>query len=293
MSLLYSLRGLPRSLQAAVFMALAMLFFTSMGIFIRLAAEELHSLEIVFFRNFLAFLLMAPWILRQGINVMYTRRLGLYSFRALVNLVGMAAGFTAITMMPLAEFTALSFTAPLWVTLGAWFFLRETVRGYRLVAIIVGFFGVMVVLQPGFTAISIASGLALVHASLIAGTTLIVKRLTVTERPEAIVTYMVLLQAPLALIPALFVWQWPTFMGWVWLWALAGGATLGHIFWTRAVRIAEVTQLQPLEFIRLPVAGLFAFMLFAEVPTIWTWIGGAVIFIATALVTRAEVAASR
>ena len=274
-------------------MALAMLFFTSMGIFIRLAAEELHSLEIVFFRNFLAFLLMAPWILRQGIHVMYTRRLGLYSFRALVNLVGMAAGFTAITMMPLAEFTALSFTAPLWVTLGAWFFLRETVRGYRLVAIIVGFFGVMVVLQPGFTAISIASGLALVHASLIAGTTLIVKRLTVTERPEAIVTYMVLLQAPLALIPALFVWQWPTFMGWVWLWALAGGATLGHIFWTRAVRIAEVTQLQPLEFIRLPVAGLFAFMLFAEVPTLWTWIGGAVIFIATALVTRAEVAASR
>ena len=113
MSLLYSLRGLPRSLQAAVFMALAMLFFTSMGIFIRLAAEELHSLEIVFFRNFLAFLLMAPWILRQGIHVMYTRRLGLYSFRALVNLVGMAAGFTAITMMPLAEFTALSFTAPL------------------------------------------------------------------------------------------------------------------------------------------------------------------------------------
>ena len=274
-------------------MALAMLFFTSMGIFIRLAAEELHSLEIVFFRNFLALLLMAPWILRQGIHVMYTRRLRLYSFRALVNLVGMAAGFTAITMMPLAEFTALSFTAPLWVTLGAWFFLRETVRGYRLVAIIVGFFGVMVVLQPGLTAISIASGLALVHASLIAGTTLIVKRLTVTERPVAIVTYMVLLQAPLALIPALFVWQWPTFMGWVWLWALAGGATLGHIFWTRAVRIAEVTQLQPLEFIRLPVAGLFAFMLFAEVPTIWTWIGGAVIFIATALVTRAEVAASR
>ena len=142
-------------------------------------------------------------------------------------------------------------------------------------------------------AISIASGLALVHASLIAGTTLIVKRLTVTERPVAIVTYMVLLQAQLALIPALFVWQWPTFMGWVWLWALAGGATLGHIFWTRAVRIAEVTQLQPLEFIRLPVAGLFGFMLFSEVPTIWTWIGGAVIFIATALVTRAEVAASR
>ena len=274
-------------------MALAMLFFTSMGIFIRLAAEELHTLEIVFFRNFLAFLLMAPWILRRGISVMYTRRLGLYSFRALINLIGMAAGFTAITMMPLAEFTALSFTAPLWTTLGAWFFLRETVRGYRMVAIVVGFFGVMVVLQPGFSDISVASALALVHASFIAGTTLIVKRLTVTERPEAIVTYMVLLQAPLALIPALFVWQWPTLMDWVWLWALAGAGTLGHIFWTRAVRIGEVTQLQPLEFIRLPIAGLFAFVMFAEVPTIWTCVGGAVIFIATALVTRAEVAASR
>lgn len=274
-------------------MALAMLFFTSMGIFIRLAAEELHTLEIVFFRNFLAFLLMAPWILRQGIGVMYTRRLGLYSFRALINLSGMVAGFTAITMIPLAEFTALGFTAPLWTTLGAWFFLSERVQGRRIVAVAVGFVGVMVVLQPGFSAISMGSALALVHAGLIAGTTLIVKRLTGTERPVAIVAYMVLMQAPLALIPALFVWQWPTLMTWVWLWCLAGVATLGHIFWTRAVRMAEVTQLQPLEFIRLPIAGLFAFAVFTEVPTIWTWVGGAVIFVATALVTRAEVAASR
>jgi drug/metabolite transporter (DMT)-like permease len=57
--------------------------------------------------------------------------------------------------------------------------------------------------------------------------------------------------------------------------------------------MAEVTQLQPLEFIRLPIAGLFAFVMFAEVPTLWTWVGGIVIFVATALVTRAEVTASR
>ena len=137
------------------------------------------------------------------------------------------------------------------------------------------------------------STLAVVHAIFIATTTLIVKRLPATERPEAIVTYMVLLQAPLSLVPALFVWQWPSAMSWLWLWCLAAFGTLGHICWTRAVRIAEITQLQPLEFIRLPIAAAIAFAVFSELPTIGTWIGGVVIFVATAYVTRAEVTSRR
>ncbi len=274
-------------------MVVAMVLFTSMGIFVRLADQQLHPLEIVFFRNFLAFLLMAPWIIRQGISVMYTKRIGLYTTRALVNWVGMATGFTAVTMIPLAEFTALGFTAPLWVTVGAFLFLSETLQARRVAAIVIGFIGVLIVLQPGFTVVSMGSTLAVVHAIFIATTTLIVKRLTATERPEAIVTYMVLLQAPLSLVPALFVWQWPSAMSWLWLWCLAAFGTLGHICWTQAVRIAEITQLQPLEFIRLPIAAAIAFAVFSELPTIWTWIGGVVIFVATAYVTRAEVTSRR
>ena len=269
-------------------MLAAMVFFTSMSVFIRLASEELHWLQIVFLRNFLAVLLMVPWVLRLGLSVMYTRRIGLLTLRSMINVVGMALGFAAITMIPLAEATALSFTMPLWATLGAVLVLGEVIRARRITAIVVGFIGVLLVLRPGVEAIEPGSILALVSAFLLAGTALIVKRLTETENPDAIVTYMVLLQTPLSLLPALFYWEWPSLMGWLWVWCLAAAGTLGHRCWTRAYYEAEVSQLQPFEFIKLPLIALFAFLIFDETPTVWTWIGGTVIFASTAYISYRE-----
>ena len=119
---------------------------------------------------------------------------------------------------------------------------------------------------PGVESISLGALLALVNAFSIAVTTVIVKSLTRTESPAAIVTYMALLQSALSLVPALFVWQWPSGQTWVWLVLLAGAGTLGHLCFTRAFARAEVT----------------------EIPTIWTWIGGAVIFASTAYITHRE-----
>lgn len=274
-------------------MVLAMVCFTFMSVFVRLAAEELHWLQITFFRNFLAFLLMVPWIMRRGVSVMYTRRIGLLSLRSVVNVVGMALGFAALTMIPLAEATALGFTAPLWATLGAVLVLGEVIRIRRITAVVVGFLGVLVVLRPGMESISLGSMFALAHAFLIAITTLIVKRLTETESPDAIVTYMVLLQTPISLVPALFFWEWPGLWGWIWVWALAAAGTLGHRCWTRAYMVAEVSQLQPFEFIKLPLIALIAYLIFAEEPTVWTWIGGTVIFASTAYISMREARLAR
>jgi drug/metabolite transporter (DMT)-like permease len=285
--------ALPTPVRVTLLMLCAMLFFTSMGVFIRLSAEQLDALEVVFFRNFLALLLMIPWILRRGVNVMHTRRLGLYSLRASINVVGMAAGFTAITLIPLAEATALGFTAPLWATIGAVVILGEAIRARRIGALAFGFLGMLIVLRPGIDEISFGSMLALANAFLLSLTALIVKRLTETERPEAIVTWMVLMQTPLSLIPALFVWHWPDPQTWLWLWCLAAAGTIGHICWTRAYALAEITQLQPMEFIKLPISALLAYLIFAELPSIWTWIGGSVIFASTAYITHREVQLAR
>lgn len=279
---------MPRSARATTLMLAAMAMFSSMGVFIRLSAEQLDAMEVVFFRNFLAVLLMLPWLLRRGFGVLKTKRLGLLTARSVINVVGMAAGFTAVTLIPLAEATALGFTAPLWTTIGAVVVLGEVIRHRRVTALAIGFVGVLLVLRPGLDTVSVGSWLALANAFLIACTTLIVKRLTTTERPDAIVAWMVIIQAPLSLIPALFVWEWPELMTWVWLWCLAAAGTLGHMCWTRAYTIAEVSQLQPLEFVKLPMIGLFAFIAFAELPTIWTWIGGTVIFCSTAYISIRE-----
>ena len=285
--------GFSKSTRAALFMVAAMICFGSMPLFIRLASFELHALEIVFFRNFLALLLMVPWLCQRGMGVMRTRRIGLYTARSVINVIAMAAGFTAVTLIPLAEATALGFTAPLWATLGAVVLLGEVIRARRITALAVGFLGMLIVLRPGIDAVSFGAALALGNAFLIAMTALIVKRLTETEPSESIVTWMVLLQTPLALIPALFVWEWPSLLGWGWLWALAIAGTVGHLCWTRAYTIAEVSQLQPFEFLKLPMIGFFAYLIFAETPSIWTWIGGTVIFSSTAYISVREARLSK
>ena len=271
----------------------AMILFSTMGVFIKLSSSQLHPLEVVFFRNFLALFFLTPWIFKQRATVFKSNRKKLYTLRAVFNVVGMAAGFTALTLIPLAEATALSFTAPLFATLGAALILGEVVRQRRIIAIFFGFIGMLIILRPGIEAISPGALLAIANAITIAITVLIVKKLTTTEKPITIVAYMALLQTPMALIPALFYWEWPTLITWTWLFCLAGAGTIGHLMYTKAIQLAEVSQLQPIDFVRLPIIALFGYIVFAEQPGIWVWIGGAVIFLSTAYVTHREAAISK
>ena len=266
----------------------AMILFSTMGIFIKLSSSQLHPLEVVFFRNFLALFFLTPWIFHQRATVFKSNRKKLYTLRAVFNVVGMAAGFTALTLIPLAEATALSFTAPLFATLGAALILGEIVRQRRIIAIFFGFVGMLIILRPGIEAVSPGALLAIANAITIAITVLIVKKLTTTEKPITIVAYMALLQTPMALIPALFYWEWPSLITWTWLFCLAGAGTIGHLMYTKAIQLAEVSQLQPIDFVRLPIIALFGYIVFAEQPSIWVWIGGAVIFLSTAYVTHRE-----
>ena len=279
--------------RAAVFATVATVFFSCMTILIRHVSSELHALEIVFFRNLLAFLWMVPWLMKAGVSSMRTNRFGMYCFRAVISVVGMTCGFWAITLIPIAEATALSFLAPIFATIGAALFLGEDVRLRRWSAVFIGFAGAMLVLRPGVEMIQFGAILALINCVAMAANKLVLKSLTRTESPEAIITYMVLLLTPLTFIPALFVWQTPSWemLGWMVLLALCG--TLGHWCITKATGYAALTVVMPFDFTRLPISALLAFLLFAEVPTIWTWVGGAVIFASTFYIARREAQVAR
>ena len=279
-------------------MAAAAAMFSTMGAFIRLASAHMHVLEVVFFRNMLAVVMFLPLILRRGPALLHTQRLGLYGLRAAIGMVAMIAGFASVTLIPLAEATALNFTAPLFATVLAVLLLGERIRLHRTGALVAGFLGVLIVLQPGVGAesgalLSVGAGLALLSAISIAVSTLMVKRLTSTEAPEAIALWMVVMMAPATLIPALFVWTWPTWEGMFWLICLAAAGTLAHLCWTRACAIAELSQIQPIEFVKLPFAGVIGYLAFGEAPTIWVWIGGGAIFASTAYITHREARLAR
>ena len=279
--------------KATLLMLVAMLLFTVMGVFIRLASQTIPVMEVVFFRNFLGTIVLLPLIVQSGIKTVKMVRPKLFIYRGIVNFIGMAAGFTAVTLIPLAEVTALNFTCPLFITLGAAMFLGEVIRIRRIIAIIVGFCGALLILQPGVSEISLGAMLALVGSLCIAGASLLVKKMTETESVNSIVLWMVAIQTPISFVPAFFVWQWPDMYGWFLLFSLTLAATIAHICFTRACGMVEITSLQHLEFVKLPLAAVIAWFIFSEVPDIWTWIGGAVIFISTAYITHREAQADK
>ncbi|MGH6916663.1 MAG: EamA family transporter, partial [Geminicoccaceae bacterium] len=150
-----------------------------------------------------------------------------------------------------------------------------------------------VILQPGSSSVEPAALLAIASALIGATSPILVKIMARTESTGAIVTYMVLFTTPLSLVPALFVWQTPTLaqLGFAALLGLAG--TLGHVCLTRALASADATVVVPFDYLRLPAVALIAYLVFAEVPVIWTWIGGAIIAASSLYMTLREVRLKR
>jgi drug/metabolite transporter (DMT)-like permease len=286
-------------MRATVYALCAALFFSFMAICIRAASEELHPTVIVFFRNILALLWMVPWLCQAGLGAMRTDRFSLFCVRSLLGLVGMTSGFWAVTLIPISQATALSFSSPIFATIGAALFLGEIVRIRRWSAVIIGFLGAMIVVLGNnkgtvqIGALELGVLLALLNAVIMASNKLVLKSLTRTERPEAIVTYMVLLLTPLSLFPALLFWSWPSLSCVLWLIILALVGTVGHLCMTRAFKSADVTVVLPFDFARLPISALLAFFIFSEIPTFWTVLGGAVIFASTFYIARREAALAR
>ncbi|MBI2586910.1 MAG: DMT family transporter, partial [Rhodospirillales bacterium] len=248
--------------------------------------------EIVFFRNFFGLVFMLPWLANNGLGALKTRRLGLYSVRAVLNVVAMLAAFSALAMMPIADAMALSFTAPLFGTVLAALALAEVVRLRRWAATVVGFLGAMLILRPGFGEMNPAALLALVGAAAVAATGIVIKMLSRTESVNAIVAYMVIFLTPMSLVPALFVWTAPGLEALLWLAILGGLGTLAHIGVTRAFKTADASLVLPFDFVRLPFAALIGYAAFDERPDAWTWTAAAVIAAATLYVARSEAKAA-
>lgn len=283
----------PPALRAILLMVLSTLCFAAMAIAIRLASEQLHPFEIAFFRNLFGLAFALPILLHTGFGLLRTKRLGLYMLRCLIGLGAMLAGFWSLVNLPLAQAIALSYTTPLFVTIGAVLVLGEVVRIRRWSAVIIGFLGAVVIVRPGVDGLSTAALVALLAAALAATAAINIKFLARTEPADAIVIYMVLIMTPLSLLPALPVWQWP--QGSVWIWLVATGlfGTAGHWSLTRAYKLGDVSALQPVNFLQLPIVAVLAWWLFAESIDRWTVIGAGIIFASTFYIARREVILAR
>jgi drug/metabolite transporter (DMT)-like permease len=281
-------RDVSGPIRGALWITLANLCFTAMAGIIRHVSADVHPFEIAFFRAFFGLIFMAPWFLRIGLSSLRSRRVGMHVCRSLFMLGAAMTWFTAISLMPIAEVTALSFTTPLFATLGAALFLAERVGVRRAAAIGVGFAGAMIILRPGIETLTMPALAALAAAAFSAAGMVVVKSLSRTESAATIVTYVGLLLTPLSLVPALFVWSTPSPGSLAWLAALGLVANLGHLSFARAMAAADASAVLPFDFLKLLFTATLGYLLFAEVPDVWTWIGAAVIFGATLYTARRE-----
>ena len=282
------LNSLPSQHRAIAYTLISIFFFSFMGVFIRKSSENIHIFEVIFFRNLLACLIIIPLMYGSGRTSFKMYRPGLFVWRAIFVSLGMFAGFSALTLIPLAQATAISFTTPIFVTILAIFIFGEVIKFRRIAAILVGFIGMLIIVQPGVGMVSFGIILAFIGAFFHSINLLIVKKLTAHETANAIVVWMVIMLVPISFVPAIFVWEWPSALTWLYLWCLAICGTVGHSFFTRAYSLAEITSLQPFQFIKLPLIAFLAWMIFSEVPAYWTWLGGAIIFSSTVYITRRE-----
>ena len=287
--------GAPASfVKAAGLMLLSTTFFGLMAVMIRLASQAgIATVEIAFFRNFFGLLALLPFLRHGGRAVFRTRQLPRYFVRCAIGVASMLCGFWAIGHLPMAQAISLSYSAPLFVTIFAVLWLGEVVRRRRWSAVALGFIGVLVIVRPGTEGFSAGSLVAVAAAVLSSVVAIQIKQLSRVDAPDTIVFYTYVFWVPMSLVPALFAWQWPQGIAWLWLAAVGVLGTGGQLFWTRALKLGEVSALTPISFMQLPLVTVLAWLLFGESINRWTVAGALVIFAANGYIAHREAMLSR
>lgn len=261
---------------------------TMMQALIRKMSQEIHPFELVFFRNLFALLILSPVFLRHGFGIMRTTHLRHHLTRGVFQVGSMTLFFLGISMTPLAEVSALNFIVPIIVTILAGFTLGEKVGMNRWLAVAGGFIGAMIVIRPGFTDVGWGPIYVLTSTLFWAGAVITIKVLSRTESSVTATLYLSIIVLPFAFVPALFVWQWLTLDQLITVFFLAMFGTIGHLFFAQALKYADATAMMPVEFTRLIWASVVGYLMFTEMPGVWAWIGGAVIFASSFYITYTE-----
>jgi drug/metabolite transporter (DMT)-like permease len=239
--------------------------FASMWVMIRFAARELHSFEIVFFRNFIGLAFLMPMILRAP-GLIRLDRMRVHLGRATSGFIATMGTFYAVANAPLATTLAINYTAPLFGTLGAVLVLGERIRARRIAALGVGFVGMLLVLRPG--QLPLTAGIA---AGIISA----------VDDSRAVAAWTFILTTIPSLAVALFVWAPPPLAVWPLLAGIGGAAAIGQLTLTKAFSLSEASAVLPLDFVRFGLITAAGIFLFGETYDALTLAGGALILSST------------
>ncbi|PHM19496.1 MAG: EamA family transporter [Curvibacter sp. PD_MW3] len=280
---------LDPAVQGLLWTLVAGICFVLLNTLSRYLTAQLDPFESQFLRYLCGFLVMLPLVWRSGLAAYRPRHIGGQFVRGLVHTAALGLWFVALPHISLADMTAIGFTTPIFIMLGAWLFLRESMRWERWLAALVGFGGVLIVVAPGLSGSSGSYSLVmLASAPVFAASFLITKALTRYEKAGVIVLWQSITVTLLSLPLALLHWQAPTpaqWAGYLMCGLLGSGA---HYCLTRAYGVADISATQSLKFLDLVWATLMGWLVFSDQPSQSTLIGGLVISASTLWIARRE-----
>jgi drug/metabolite transporter (DMT)-like permease len=271
-------RGVPALAKAAAWMTLALISFALLAVAARQLLDTMQAFQILFLRSGIGLVIILAIAFAGGEKVHRTQRLRLHLLRNVFHYVGQVCWISAIGVLPLAVVFAFEFTTPIWAAILAIAFLGERLRGPRLVAIVAGFAGILVIVRPGLTEIDPAVLIALAAALGFAVNLIATKDLTRTDAPITILFYMLTIQLFLGAPLALITWQEVLWGDLPWLVLVAVCGLSAHYGITKAFQHAEATVVLPMDFLRLPLIAVVGFVVYAEPLDPAVFLGALLIF---------------
>lgn len=284
---------LPAHMRGPAWMVLGCIVFAMLWGLIRQASESVHPFVVVFYRNLFGTLMLAPLIIKHGRTLFQTNRIGAHVRRATSGVVATFCTFYAIANAPLATVMSINYSAPLFTTIAAIFFLGETVRWRRMVALAIGFIGMLIVLRPGQIPLTVGIMAAIVSAVATAFSTIAMKQLSRTESSLSVVTYSFVLMLPPSLLVCLPYWQWPNGQELLVLLGIGLTASVAQSCTVKALGAADATAVLPYDFVRFGLVVAIGVLAFGDPVDGFTYLGGLVIFAATVYMAHRETVAAR
>lgn len=283
--------ALSDNTRGIIWMLVSGVLFSCMAALIKFVGTNFDAMQMAFFRTSFGLLAILPFVfLSGGLRVIRTRRPWGHLLRGLCGAVAMCSMFYAISVLPLADATAYTFTKPLFLVLLASLFLGEKIRLRRATATAIGFSGILLMMQgQGFRGeLDWAALVALGGAAMVAVVVVQVKLLMRTEAPITVLFWFGVISTLLTAIPALLVWVHPSWEELVLLIAIGITGASAQSCLIRGYRVAEATVIAPFDYVRLLYAGAFGYFLFGEVPGWWTIAGAGVVVVATLYIAFRE-----
>ena len=246
--------------------------------------------QVLFFRGFFGVILYFIIMPRDRIKNFYlTKRPGLHFLRCMSGLIALVAIFIALRNLPLATVVSISFAAPIFTTIFSIFLLSEKVGIFRWIAVLVGFIGILIITEPGFSSFNIYFIYPIIFCLGLSYVAIAIRQLSTTEPVWLISLYFSIAITLVSLVTLPYGWVIPNFSDLLLLMLIGVFGGVANLWLGQSYKLAEVSLVSPLKYLALVFAIAFGYFIWDEIPSFKTLLGASLVIISSIIIFRREI----